>query len=282
MGAVRDHVLGFKAVSGRGESFKGGGRVVKNVTGYDLPKLMAGSWGTLAVLGEVTLKVLPRPETEASLVLLGLADEEAVTRLARGLGSACEVAAAAHVPKDLSHAFPVAMRAGQSEPLTVLRLDGFRPSVEYRLRKLRELVAEEARALVLGEEDSADLWREIRDCTLLAGTEDRAVWRISVAPSDGARVLGQLRLSAGARGFYDWGGGLIWCDVPAAPDAQAAKVRAAVANRGHATLIRAPRAVRALVDVFDPQSPGIAALSARIKAGFDPYGILNPGRMYKI
>ncbi|WP_137390100.1 glycolate oxidase subunit GlcE [Rhodoligotrophos defluvii] len=282
MGGVRDHVLGFKAVSGRGEAFKGGGRVVKNVTGYDLPKLMAGSWGTLAVLAEVTLKVLPRPEAEATLAIPGLADDEGVACLARGLGSPCEVAGAAHVPADLAQAFPLAMRGGLSEPLTVLRLEGFRPSVDYRLRKLRDRVARGRPSLVLGADDSADLWREIRDCSLLAGAPERAVWRISVAPSNGPAVLARLRQSAGARGFYDWGGGLIWCDVPAAPDAQARAVRAAVAGKGHATLIRAPREIRAALDVFDPLSPGVAALTARIKASFDPYGILNPGRMYRI
>ncbi|MGF7159681.1 glycolate oxidase FAD binding subunit [Rhodoligotrophos appendicifer] len=281
VGAVRDHFLGFKAVSGRGEIFKGGGRVVKNVTGYDLPKLMAGSWGTLAVMSEVTLKVLPAPETESSLILFGLDDEAAIAALSAGLGSACEISGAAHIPVDLARRFAPEDAAGQGASVTAFRLEGVGPSVAYRVAKLEALVAVQTASLVVEAEPSRALWGDIRDGLLLADRFDRPVWRISVAPARGAAVLNELRRTAQARGFYDWGGGLIWCDVAATADAGASSVRGCIARHGgHATLIRADAATRAAVASFDPLSPGIRALTRRVKAGFDPHGILNPGRMY--
>lgn len=280
MGAVRDHFLGFQAVSGRGEAFKGGARVVKNVTGYDLPKLLAGSWGTLAVMSEVILKVLPKPETEATLVIFGLEDGDAIARLCQAMGSSCEASAAAHVPADLAGCFDLARRGGQAMAITLIRLDGVAPSVEYRMGKLRGLVAQAVPSMVIGAADSHDLWSEIRDCVPLAGSSG-AVWRISVPPTEGPRVLEQLRERAQARGYYDWSGGLIWCEAGTPDDPKEEAVRAVVSTTtGHATLIRASSRVRADAQVFDPLSAGARSLSARIKAQFDPLGVLNPGRMY--
>jgi FAD/FMN-containing dehydrogenase len=129
---VRDHLLGFAAVSGRGEEFKSGSRVMKNVTGYDLSKLMAGSWGTLAVLAQATFKVLPAPETEATVMLAGLADEAAARAMSAAMQSAADVSGAAHLPADVA----------ADGPVTLLRLEGVGPSVEFRAERLHEILSE--------------------------------------------------------------------------------------------------------------------------------------------
>lgn len=269
-GAVRDHFLGFSGVSGRGETFKSGGRVVKNVTGYDLPKIIAGSWGTLAVLSDVTLKVLPAAETEMSFAVEGLSDQGAVEAMSRALQSSCEVSGAAHLPDGLLGA-----------AATVFRIEGIGPSVEYRLEKLSQLLNEAGPAEKMDTHASRELWRSIRDVSFFAHGSDRPVWRLSVPPMDGAEVASAIGAKCDAKWFFDWAGGLIWCEVPEADNASEQIVRNAVAQTsGHATLIRAPQAIRAAVDVFQPPEPGLALIAQNVKAAFDPKGILNPGRMY--
>lgn len=278
-GAARDHFLGARAVSGRGETFKTGGRVVKNVTGYDLCKMLAGSWGTLAVMTDVTVKVLPAAETEATLLLTGLSGERAMAAMSQALQSSCEVSGACFVPAGLA-ALSGVESVSSSAGACALRLEGIVPSVAYRAERLAAVLADFGGIAHLDEEASRVLWREVRDVDYLAREMDRLVWRLSVAPTMGARVFDRIAEQTDARGFFDWGGGLVWLDVAEAPDAAAPIVRAAVAQAGgHATLIRAPEAVRAAVDVFQPQAAGLAGLSARLKHGFDPENILNTGRM---
>jgi len=276
-GAARDHILGVNAVSGRGEAFKSGGRVVKNVTGYDLSKALAGSWGTLAVVTDVTFKVLPAAETETTVALRGLTDEQASLAMAAALGSSAEVSGAAHLPELI--AARVAGGALGSSPATLLRIEGFGPSVAYRLAMLRDLFGSGVEIEELAADASRKLWRDIRDCIPFADETDRPVWRVSMAPSDGWRMVEALRMQAAAEAFYDWQGGLIWLRMDA--DAEAETVRRLVARHGggHATLVRAPASIRAAVPVFQSQPAALAALSARFKAEFDPKGILNPGRM---
>ncbi|HXP31002.1 MAG TPA: glycolate oxidase subunit GlcE [Stellaceae bacterium] len=270
-GAARDHFLGFHAVSGRGEVFKAGGRVVKNVTGYDLSKLMAGSYGTLAALTEVTVKVLPRPEATRCVALRGLADDSAVRAMTEALNSSHEVGGAAHLPA------PV---APESEALTLIRLEGPIPSVEARAAALRRELGQFGPIEILADEPALALWRAVRDVSPLAGLAERVVWRLSVAPSAAPDLAARLASGLDFRHFFDWGGGLLWLAVKGAEDGGAAAIRGALGTWGHATLIRAPDALRAAVPVFQPQSPALAALSARVKDGFDPKRILNRGRMY--
>lgn len=265
-GAARDHVLGMRGVTGRGDAFKAGARVMKNVTGYDLPKLLTGSHGTLAALTSVTIKVLPRPETEETLAIAGLDETSAVRAMSLALRSPCEVSGAAHLPG--------------AAPMTLLRLEGIAPSVAYRRGKLASLLKEFGAADTLPEKQSKKQWQAIRDVSPLAARLERCLWRISVAPSDGPRVTQKIAASADARWFFDWGGGLVWLDVPSTDDAAAAIVRGAV-TQGHATLIRAPDPVRSAVPVFQPQEAALAALTLRVKQAFDPAQILNPGRMYR-
>jgi glycolate oxidase FAD binding subunit len=274
-GAARDHFLGFEAASGRGELFRAGGKVVKNVTGYDLSKLVAGSWGTLCVLTEVTLKVMPRPRTAATLVLPGLSDVEAVGAMSRALGSAADVSSAAHLPAEVAANAPLG--PASQGAATLLRLEGFGPSVAARLAMLADKFGAQA---VLDAEETATAWAFVREVRAFVG-DDRPVWRISVAPAAGPKVLAAIRAETACEGFYDWAGGLVWAAVPRTSDGGAAIVRkASAAHGGHATLIRASSQVRAAVPVFEPEPPALAALTSRIKASFDPLNLLNPGRMY--
>jgi glycolate oxidase FAD binding subunit len=280
-GAVRDHLLGFTAVSGLGEKFKSGSRVMKNVTGYDLSKLMAGSWGTLAVLAQATFKVLPAPETETTIMLVGLAEDTAAHAMSAALQSAADVSGAAHLPADIAAASRSRLVRAAEGPVTFLRLEGVGPSVEFRCQRLSETLSPFGQTERLDETKSRALWIAVRDVHYLADGKDRLVWRISVPPMEGPRVLRTIREACNARGFYDWAGGLIWLDVPPTADGSAAAIRAAIAPAtGHATLIRAPASLRASVEVFQPQPPALAALTRRVKEAFDPIGILNPGRMY--
>ncbi len=259
-GAARDHLLGFSGVNGRGEAFKSGGRVMKNVTGYDLSKLLAGSWGTLAVLDEVSVKVLPAPDQTRTLLLQGLDDEAAVRAMCSAMGSPHEVSGAAHVGER-----------------TALRVEGVAPSVEARVKGLRDLFPA-AKMEELGTLESRAFWREVRDAAPLGADPDDAIWRISCAPTDGPGVVARIRAGQPmAKAFYDWSGGLIWLALPARDDADHVLVRSSLA--GHATLIRAPEPVRSAVPVFQPLSPALATLSGRVKESFDPKGLFNPGRM---
>ena len=278
-GAARDHVLGIHAVSGRGEAFKSGGRVVKNVTGYDLAKVMAGSWGTLAAVTDVTFKVLPSAETEATLVLRGLTEEGAAHAMAVAMTSTGEVSAAAHLPETVVGKVLAGGFKGW-RGATLLRLEGFAPSVAYRFDRLSALLAPLAAPERLDEAPSRTLWREVRDCVPFADGTDRPVWRVSMAPSDGHRMVMALRMEAAVDAFYDWQGGLVWLRMEADAEAEAVRRQVAAHGGGHATLLRAPERVRAATPVFQPQPPALAALSARLKEQFDPLNILNPGRMY--
>ncbi len=269
-GAVRDHVLGVAGVSGRGEAFKAGARVVKNVTGYDLPKLMAGSWGTLAALTSITMKVLPRAETEETVAVLGEAAATAIETMSESMQSSCEVSGAAHVPRGIS------AWVGFAGAATLLRLEGIAPSVAYRRERLFQLLRQKGEIEVLQKSDSQKVWRAIRDVHPLCAEPERSVWRVSVRPSVGAGILEAV---PDAAGYLDWAGGLVWLAVPDLPDAGAAALRTRV-SEGHATLMRASAALRAAVDVFEPLPPALAELTARVKLAFDPQGLLNPGRMY--
>jgi glycolate oxidase FAD binding subunit len=277
-GAARDHILGIQAVSGRGEAFKSGGRVVKNVTGYDLSRGLAGSWGTLAVATQLTFKVLPRPESSGTLAVVGLDDRDAIAVLSAAIGSQWEVSGAAHAPADVVPDLPIP--AG-GRPITLLRLEGFAPSVAYRADKLADMFRQHGEIARLDGVASEELWRAIRDAVPFAGSS-RPLWRASVAPTAGPALVGALRAQTAIRALYDWSGGLVWIEVAEdSQDALAGPIRSAVraVGGGHAMLVRASPAIRAAVPPFESQEPALAALAQRLRESFDPKGILNPGRM---
>ncbi|AVO37826.1 FAD-binding protein [Pukyongiella litopenaei] len=268
-GACRDSLLGVRFVDGRGAVLKNGGRVMKNVTGYDLVKLMAGAFGTLGVLTEVAFKVQAIPETEATLVATGLDAGEAVDRLSAALGSPYDITGAAHLGPG----------CGAPEARTVVRIEGLADSVRYRAGALKSALGGDWQ--VIGDEASAALWREVRDVAPFAAG-DAPVWRVSVKPSDGPVLVAVLEQAGLAkRAILDWGGGLVWVEVDDDPgDGGAAAIRDELARLGgHATLVRGSDALRARVPVFQPEPAPLAAISAGLRAKFDPRGILNPGLM---
>lgn len=268
-GAMRDHVIGVRAVNGMGEVIRSGGRVLKNVTGLDLCKLLTGSHGTLAVMTEITLKVLPAPEASATLILPGLDPEAGVAALSAALGSPFGVSGAAWLPD-------LAGDAGEG-PAGLVRIEDFAASVAYRSEKLAAQLGV-AGTRIVTDAPSRALWRGVRDAEALAVRQGEAIWRVSVRPSAGPAAYRAIT-AAGGRGFLDWGGGLIWVAGPASLALHAAVEQAARAAGGVWMLLAAPDALRREVAVIPPEAAALARLSARVKAAFDPEAILNPGRM---
>ncbi len=255
VGACRDFMLGVRYVDGTGTVVKNGGRVMKNVTGYDLVKLMSGSWGTLGVLTEVSLKVLPKPETAACVMIDGLSDADAVQAMAKALGSPFEVSGAAHIPVGLD-----------GHPVTMLRVEGFAGSVAYRADQVAGLFGGMAVRVERDPDAVAKGWRRVRDVEAFHG-QPGDVWRVSCTPTEAAGLA--ARIGADAL-LYDWGGGLVWARV-----AEGTDVRAQLgAFDGHATLVRGSGQAK-----FQPDPAPIAALSRGLRAKFDPKGILNTGLM---
>ncbi|PCJ08554.1 MAG: 2-hydroxy-acid oxidase [Rhodobacteraceae bacterium] len=252
-GAARDFLLGVRFVDGTGQVIKNGGRVMKNVTGYDLVKLMAGAHGTLGVLSEVSLKVLPTPESEATVCIADIDLQTAVQVMSAALGSPFDVTGAGYDPG-----------ARQA----YIRVEGFAGSVDYRADRLVSDLSRFGRAHQQG--DSASLWRGIRDVTAFQGRAGD-VWRISVKPSDAVALAAQLQVE---ELMFDWGGGLVWALVPEDCD-----LRRRMTLPGHATLVRASAETRSRLGQFQPQPAPLAAISEGLRAKFDPRGILNPGLM---
>ncbi|GLR51850.1 FAD-binding protein [Shinella yambaruensis] len=270
-GAARDSLLGVRFVNGRGEVVKAGGRVMKNVTGLDLVKLLAGSHGALALMTEVTFRLLPVPETATTIVVSGLNDAEAAAAMATAMAMSVEVSGAAHLPESVRGRF-----AGGALPdgtATVLRLEGLAASVAVRSQKLAASMARFGAVTHLDAETTARLWREIRDVAPYADGTPRPLWRVSIAPTAGHQLVAALRLEAGVDAFYDWQGGLVWLRMEADPEAALLRRYVKAVGGGHATLLRARPEVLAATAVFEPQAEAVAALSARVKASFDPAGL---------
>ncbi len=253
-GAARDHFLGLRAVNGRAEQFAAGGRVVKNVTGYDLPKLLAGSWGTLAVFTEVTVRTTPWAQAELTLQL-AVEDVHDGARLMRlALASDCEVSSASLRPDEG----------------VALRLEGAAASIRHRADALLRDLARPAVA-ELENGVSRAFWRATGSAQPLSAWP--VVWRLSVPPAAAAATIDALMPD---QWLADWGGGLIWA---AYREVDEAKVRDALREGGHAMLFKAGDEVRRQVAVFPPLSAVAARFSARLREAFDPEGKLNPGRM---
>jgi glycolate oxidase FAD binding subunit len=273
-GAMRDHVMGIRAVTGRGEVIHSGGRVLKNVTGLDLCKLLTGSHGTLGIITEITLKVLPAPETVGTIVIPGLDAEQAVAALSAALGSPYGVSGAAWLPADAAALLPEPIAPGRS--IALIRIEDFAASVAYRTEKLRGELGFPG-AEILDDPASRALWRAVRDVRVLSMTEGDGIWRVSVRPSAGPGVS---RAVEGVTGYLDWGGGLVWFAGPATETTHRAIEAAARAAGGTWTLMRAPDSLRSAVDVVPPEAAPLAAITRRVKRAMDPRGILNPGRIY--
>lgn len=266
-GAVRDHLLGITLVNGRAEVVRSGGRVMKNVTGLDLVRVNCGAMGTLGVLAEVVLKVMPAPPVSATLAYHRLDAGTAVALMSRALGAPHEVTGAAHIPAD-----------GTANTVTLLRLEGTETSVRARLASLAQHLDAGA-AETIEPERSAALWSAVRDVEALSASPSDEIWRLSLSSSKAVALLDTLR-SFAPRCLIDWGGALVWIALPAAAAAEGTVREAAVRAGGHATMVRASEDRRLAVPPFHPLPPPLVALTRGIKDSFDPHGLFNSGRMY--
>jgi len=278
-GGARDHLLGIEAVTGTGQAFRGGGRVMKNVTGYDMCRAVSGSWGTLAVMSTVTFKVLPRPERTATLVALGLDDASGIEALCAALGTPFEVSGAIHLQAPLAARLRHAGLRTTQKSITAVRIETFSSSLRYRLDRLKQALAVYGDIHELNDESSQAFWAELQQLSVLQGST-APLWRISTAPKSGPAVVAAITRYMDCKAFYDWSGGLVWAEVLDTADAGAADIRRVIASHGgHATLVRAAPAVRAAVDVFQPVEQGLVEITRGIKAVFDPHDVLNRGRL---
>ena len=283
-GAARDYLLGFQAISGRGEQFQSGSRVMKNVTGYDLSKLMVGSYGTLAVMHEVTIKTMPKPEHGVSLIIKARDIATASAAMRDAFASPHEPTAGAIIPAQTSIYSKVKKISdmGQQSVLVAIRIEGFKVSVKDRIKAISDLLKPYGEQITLTEKESNLLQAELREVTLLPEQKNRVLWKISCPPHQGAGLMKQILARPHCRAYADWAGGLIWVSHPAGHDGGAAPLRELLsATGGHATLVTAPQSMRQAIDVFHPQPQALQDLTRRVKASFDPLGILNPGRMYE-
>lgn len=276
-GAARDSLLGVRYINGRGEVLRAGGRVMKNVTGLDLVKLLAGSFGTLGFLTEVTFRVLPRPQDQRTIILSGLDDGEATRAMAIAMSLSVEVSGAAHLPESVRSRF---LNGSLPDgPATVLRLEGLTASVAVRAEKLISTLQSLAPISQLDAEESRVLWQEIRDVKPYADGTMKPLWKVSVAPTSGFQLVAALRLRAGIDCFYDWQGGLLWMRMESEPEGELVRQVMHQIGGGHATLVRASVDMRATENAFEPLPAAVLALQARIKSQMDPAGIFNPGKM---
>ncbi len=283
-GAARDHLLGVNGFTGRGQAFHTGSRVMKNVTGYDLCKLIAGSYGTLAVCTDFTFKVLPKPEKMRTILIYGQEANAAVLTLRDAMSSVHEVTATAYLPANIARKAGIDFVSDQDAAVTAVLIDGAAPSVEFRNTALREMFADSGAIEELHGMRSNAFWSFVANAGAFVADQSTAVWRLSVPPSEAAAYLFRLQQQLTELEYYlDWAGGLIWLSVPASiKDAGAEIIRSELKDKGHATLIRAAADIRNAVPVFQPQNPVVQKISEKIREGFDPQRILNPGRMYPV
>jgi glycolate oxidase FAD binding subunit len=280
-GAARDHVLGLRAVNGFGEVIKAGGRVLKNVTGVDLPRGLCGSYGTLAVLTEITFRVLPRAPESRTILFLGLADEAAVGVMSAAMGTPYEVSGTLHLHAPFVARLADKELAPMNTALTALRLEGTREDLTRRVERLRGELAPFGATYELGHQRSRAFWLDVRARGFLSAAFENPLWRITAAPSKAALIVRALSAFYPVAAAYEWSGGLVWLEVPPSSDASATEVRRVLAEfTADAMLFRASRTIRSNVEVFQPLPLAKMVLTQALKRAFDPASVLNPGRMY--
>jgi glycolate oxidase FAD binding subunit len=280
-GAARDYLLGIRAVNGEGVAIKSGGRVMKNVTGVDLVKGLCGSWGTLAVLTELTFKVLPKAPDTSTLVFLGLSDESGVGVMSEAMGTPYEVSGTVHLHRSLVGRLSDPEIAAMNMTLTALRIESGPQGVAYRIEKLRRELSPFGETYVLDHRKSRNFWSDIRSLAFLSANFDRPLWRITVAPSKAAQIVRALSAFCDLSAAYEWSGGLIWLEMPPSSEASVTELRRVLAEfEADSMLMRAPRSVRSSIEVFHPLPLTKMKVVQAIKKAFDPVGVLNPGRMY--
>jgi glycolate oxidase FAD binding subunit len=262
-GGARDSLLGFQAVNGLGETFRGGSKVVKNVTGFDLPKLMCGAYGTLSVLTEMTFRVYPKPGQAAVLCLADVTPEEGFAALRRIAHSALEPAGLAYLPAGMMD--DIGQDGGRGAAL--IKLEGAAAPLEEKIALAHGLLSDALQRL---EQDPFSAIGSGEKFASLPGD----VWRVMVAPSDAPHLARQLNVR---HWLGDWAGGVLWL---AAEPAEAARIRKLAADaKGEAMLLRASAQSRMLHGLYAPQPPALAALGRAVKTAFDPLSLFNPNRL---
>ncbi|USG62844.1 FAD-binding protein [Sneathiella marina] len=280
-GAARDHLLGVSGFTGRGQTFQTGSRVMKNVTGYDLCKLVAGSYGTLAIATEMTFKVLPKFDTVRTVLVYDADLRAAIACMRDALSSVHDVAAAAYLPAEAAARIPLDYISKPGKSVIALKIEGPKPSATFRCDAMRKIMAPFGDIEVLHSHNSAEFWSLTGNAAPFVG-EKAPLWRLSVPPANADRVMSAIKdEGTDCLYFVDWAGGLIWVQlVSESDDGGEAVIRGAIGAEGHATLIRGSETLRRQIAPFQPVSSTVAMLNRRIKNGFDPENILNPGRMY--
>mgnify|MGYP003138363197 CR=1 FL=1 len=279
-GSARDHLLGIKAINGRGENFSSGGRVMKNVAGLDLAKLMANSWGTLAVMTEVTIKLLPKPPTECTLFMYGLEEDIALEALRSAVSTPFEVSGAVHLCRDHAHPCLEGVTYVRDKAVTAIRLENTAKSIAYRSEKIKDLLSAFGDIYYIDEPESKLFWQNMRQLQFLSGRHD-AVWRISTSPQRAYQSARQIKKLVDSQVSYDWGGGLLWISTRGVADMGSSDIRRIIAQAGgHASLIHAGSEASQIVSPFHPLDPTHMKLTKALKQMFDPDSVLNPGRMY--
>jgi glycolate oxidase FAD binding subunit len=271
-GEARDHLLGYRAVNGLGESYKAGGRVVKNVTGFDLPKLMCGAMGTLGVLTEVTLRLVPATRLSMTLLACNVAPDAGFDLLRCAWTSAFGPTGLAYIPGSMSASFPEIGGIGAGAAL--IRIEGARAALDEKRTGVGALMP----SIALENVEDEDIFRAIGDGRAFVHSK-ADIWRVVVPPLAASLCAEEI---GSATWLADWAGGLLWIGVQPDDDEAATHIRfAALAHGGHATLMRGGASLRRRVPVFQPLNPALAALTKSVKAAFDPLGIFNPGRMHE-
>ena len=263
-GGLRDHLLGFEMIDGYGKRVRSGGRVVKNVTGYDLPKLLSGSFGTLGILTEVCLRIQPCPQTQQTLVIHGQDAAAALHWLLSAAALPCEITGLAYQPAE----DPESAR-------TLARIEGPAPAVASQLIGLRQTTA--ADTSILDEIESADLWRRWRELEPFQPRPDEQLWRFSLPPASAVQLLEDLKPHDLCRYGLDWGGGLIWGLFPI--EVSSAELHHAVSQHQGTAWRFATSSEDPNHEAFTPLSPGLARMTQMLKEAFDPRGIFNPGKI---
>jgi glycolate oxidase FAD binding subunit len=273
-GAVRDHVIGCRFVNGWGEGVKAGGQVIKNVTGFDLPKLMCGAFGTLGVLAEITLRVTPKPAQTATFVLRNCAPKEGLAALRRAAGLPIDATGLSYLPAEVLASQATGITGGNGAAF--IRIEGTKPALEEKLALLRHAFAGEDRA-VLDDERTTALFRWIGEGAAFAGW-GTDLWRLFVPQSAAHEALTQSKAQVW---YADWAGGVLWLGLPANEQTSARLRQITMTVGGQASLMRGAESARASLAVFEAEAPARAELTRAVKAAFDPKRLFNPGRMYK-
>ena len=286
VGSVRDHVLGFRGVNGRGEIIKSGGVVVKNVTGYDLSKLICGSYGTLVALTEITFKVLPLPEESKTLVINNQKIEKAVHFLDKSISSSNDISGAVFFPDkpmisgssmNIENTFKL-NDLKQEGSITAIRIEGSKNSIDHRIENLiNELQIINLNVSILEVHQSEVFWNKVKALEFFSNSKNNII-RIVIPPSECVNLIYQF--SNKFKYYLDWGGALMWLEVFELSEEMFESIRKKVVKRGgYVTMIKNSNYLPYVEDVFTISSERFN-ISQNIKKSFDPKRILNPGKMY--